>query len=249
MIHQTAVPAIPTGTDAAPVSPNQYYDEMAAALRAAGTPVPPFPSVIHRFDIAAAEAEAGVLYLLDEGKLNPAAAMTAAGAEIHEGLPSLDEAQGAGLIHSALRDGTPVIGQLESDDVHTLGLTGVPDIAQLSHAVAVPLLNRTRQRVGCLLLLGVDAFDTAHVAFIKALSGSAASSLETRELIKSQKALFEAFIQLIAGAIDSKSPYTGGHCERVPELTKMLADAACEQAEGPFADFRLSEDETGKPCT
>ena len=193
--------------------------------------------------IAAAEAEAGVLYLLDEGKLNPAAAMTAAGADIHEGLPSLDEAQGSGLIHNALRDGTPVIGQLESDDVHTLGLTGVPDIAQLSHAVAVPLLNRTRQRVGCLLLLGDDAFDTAHVAFIKALSGSAASSLETRELIKSQKALFEAFIQLIAGAIDSKSPYTGGHCERVPELTKMLADAACEQAEGPFADFRLSEDD------
>ncbi|MEI6117482.1 MAG: HD domain-containing phosphohydrolase, partial [Burkholderiales bacterium] len=193
--------------------------------------------------IAAAEAEAGVLYLIDEGKLNPAAAMTAAGADIHEGLPSLDEAQGAGLIHDALRDGIPVIGRIEGDAVHALGLTSVPDIAQLSHAVAVPLLNRTRQRVGCLLLLGVDAFDTAHVAFIKALSGSAASSLETRELIKSQKALFEAFIQLIAGAIDSKSPYTGGHCERVPELTKMLADAACEQAEGPFADFRLSEDD------
>ena len=193
--------------------------------------------------IAAAEAEAGVLYLIDEGKLNPAAAMTAAGADIHEGLPSLDEAQGAGLIHDALRDGIPVIGRIEGDAVHALGLTSVPDIAQLSHAVAVPLLNRTRQRVGCLLLLGVDAFDTAHVAFIKALSGSAASSLETRELIKSQKALFEAFIQLIAGAIDSNSPYTGGHCERVPELTKMLADAACEQAEGPFADFRLSEDD------
>ena len=193
--------------------------------------------------IAAAEAEAGVLYLLDEGKLNPAAAMNAAGADIHEGMVSLDEAEGADLIHDALRDGTPVIGRLEGDAVQTLGLTGVPDIARLSHAVAVPLLNRTRQRVGCLLLLGVDAFDTAHVAFIKALSGSAASSLETRELIKSQKALFEAFIQLIAGAIDSKSPYTGGHCERVPELTKMLADAACEQTEGPFAEFRLSEDD------
>ena len=193
--------------------------------------------------IAAAEAEAGVLYLLDDGKLNPAAAMTAAGADMREGMVSLDEAEGADLIHDALRDGTPVIGRLEGDAVGTLGLNAVPDIAQLTHAVAVPLLNRTRQRVGCLLLLGVDPFDSAHVAFIKALSGSAASSLETRELIKSQKALFEAFSQLIAGAIDSKSPYTGGHCERVPELTKMLADAACEQAEGPFADFNLSEDD------
>ena len=193
--------------------------------------------------IAAAEAEAGVLYLLDEGTLNPAAAMTAAGTDIREGLVTLDEAGEATLIHNALRDGTPAIGRLEGDDAHTLGLTRMPDITQLTHAVAVPLLNRTRQRVGCLLLLGADAFDNAHVAFIKALSGSAASSLETRELIKSQKALFEAFIQLIAGAIDSKSPYTGGHCERVPELTKMLADAACEQSEGPFADFNLSDED------
>ena len=46
-------------------------------------------------------------------------------------------------------------------------------------------------------------------------------------------------ITLLAGAIDAKSPYTGGHCERVPELAMMLARAAEETAEGPLADFRL----------
>src|SRR3546814_7707683 len=50
-------------------------------------------------------------------------------------------------------------------------------------------------------------------------------------------------ISLITGAIDAKSPYTGGHCARVPELTKMLAAAAVEAGEGPFRDFTLSEDE------
>ena len=84
--------------------------------------------------------------------------------------------------------------------------------------------------------------DNARLSFIEALSGSAAVSLETKELIRAQKQLFEAFITLIAGAIDAKSAYTGGHCARVPELTKMLARAACEQNSGPYKDFSLDED-------
>jgi len=42
-------------------------------------------------------------------------------------------------------------------------------------------------------------------------------------------------------AIDEKSPYTGGHCQRVPELTMMLADAVDAADSGPLADFRLTE--------
>ena len=58
-----------------------------------------------------------------------------------------------------------------------------------------------------------------------------------------QEALLEAFIKLIAGAIDAKSPYTGGHCQRVPELTLMLAKAACESDDPRFRDFRLQDEE------
>ena len=42
--------------------------------------------------------------------------------------------------------------------------------------------------------------------------------------------LFESLIELINTAIDEKSPYTGGHCQRVPTLTMMLAEAAHEHA-------------------
>src|SRR3546814_10015535 len=79
-------------------------------------------------------------------------------------------------------------------------------------------------------------------ALVGALRGIAAVLLETRQLIVSEKHLFKAFIALIAGAIDAKSPYTGGHCARVPELTKMLAAAAVESVDGPFRDFTLSDD-------
>jgi HD-GYP domain-containing protein (c-di-GMP phosphodiesterase class II) len=48
---------------------------------------------------------------------------------------------------------------------------------------------------------------------------------------------------VVAGAIDAKSPYTHGHCQRVPEIARMLAEAAHESDDGSLADFRLSEDE------
>ncbi|TXI73913.1 MAG: HD domain-containing protein, partial [Dechloromonas sp.] len=53
--------------------------------------------------------------------------------------------------------------------------------------------------------------------------------------------LFESFIKLINLAIDERSPYTGGHCQRVPELTMMLADAVDATTEGPLADFKLTD--------
>ncbi|TDG12184.1 transporter substrate-binding domain-containing protein [Seongchinamella unica] len=60
---------------------------------------------------------------------------------------------------------------------------------------------------------------------------------------KAQRDLMDAFIRLIAQAIDDKSPYTGGHCERVPELALMLADAATRSEAGPFREFALRDDE------
>jgi HD-GYP domain-containing protein (c-di-GMP phosphodiesterase class II) len=55
--------------------------------------------------------------------------------------------------------------------------------------------------------------------------------------------LLASFIQLIASAIDAKSSYTGGHCQRVPVLTKLLAQAACRETSGPYASFDLNEEE------
>jgi len=111
------------------------------------------------------------------------------------------------------------------------------------NAVIVPLFNRTGTLIGMMTLVREDMGDGALVRFVDALSGATAVALETRQLIASQKALFQAFIRMIADAIDAKSPYTGGHCARVPELTKMLADAAHDTDTGPFADLKLTEDD------
>ena len=108
----------------------------------------------------------------------------------------------------------------------------------------IALNNRDGQLLGTLVFL-IDerkkSLTPQRMAFVNALSSTAAVALTTQRLLEEQRNLLEAFIQLIAGAIDAKSPYTGGHCQRVPELTKMLAEAACEAKEGPFQHFSLDE--------
>ena len=116
--------------------------------------------------------------------------------------------------------------------------------------LTVPLKNHDGEVTGVLQLINardrrnrVIAFGAEITLMIEALASQAAVALDNARLIESQKQLFKAFIQLIAGAIDAKSPYTGGHCNRVPIITQMLAKAACERADGPFAAFSLTEDE------
>lgn len=56
--------------------------------------------------------------------------------------------------------------------------------------------------------------------------------------------LLHSIIKLLAGAIDAKSPYTGGHCFRVPMIANMLIQAVSDTEDGVLADFSFnSEDE------
>ena len=116
--------------------------------------------------------------------------------------------------------------------------------------LTVPLKNHDAEVVGVLQLInargaggGVVPFPAEIVPLIEALASQAAVALDNQMLLEAQKNLFRAFLQVFASAIDAKSPYTGGHCRRVPELTNMLARAAAEATDGPFADFAMSDDE------
>ena len=136
----------------------------------------------------------------------------------------------------------------ESSDKAFKPLPGLFNTDHLT-MIALPLTNRSYEHVGllCLLFRNTDELTTerekASLSFIQALSGFAAVTLESRQLLHMQEALLNSFIKLIAGAIDAKSPYTGGHCQRVPELTRMLARAACDSEDDAFKDFSLDEKE------
>ena len=78
---------------------------------------------------------------------------------------------------------------------------------------------------------------------IEALASQAAVAMDNALLMQAQEDLLDSFIILMARAVGAKSPYAGGHCERVPELTEMLTKAVCQTDTGPFADFNLTKDE------
>ncbi len=117
--------------------------------------------------------------------------------------------------------------------------------------LCVPLTNSQNEIIGVLQLLNAKTRDTDEVVafsgdiqpLIEALASQAAVALDNQQLLEAQKKLLDSFIELIASAIDAKSPYTGGHCQRVPELTKMLAKAACDENSGTFADFDLTDEQ------
>ncbi|EJM08261.1 MULTISPECIES: HD domain-containing phosphohydrolase [unclassified Pseudomonas] len=119
------------------------------------------------------------------------------------------------------------------------------------HLIGIRLHNRHDETIGLLILLVSDSGTAAdleklrpdRIAFLQAVSGAAAVSIESQRLQARQKQLLDAFIQLLAGAIDAKSPYTGGHCQRVPELTLMLAQAAAASQAPAFSAYQPSEDE------
>ncbi len=116
--------------------------------------------------------------------------------------------------------------------------------------LTVPLKNHDAEVVGVLQLINarerggaVVPFAAELVPLIEALASQAAVALDNQMLLEAQKNLFRAFLQVFASAIDAKSPYTGGHCRRVPELTNMLARAAAETEDGPFAEFVMNDDQ------
>ncbi len=115
--------------------------------------------------------------------------------------------------------------------------------------LTIPMKNHESEVIGVLQLInavdpftgGIIPFSEGNQSLVEALASQAAVALTNRTLINHLEKLFESFISLINHAIDDKSPYTGGHCNRVPDLTMMLADAVNRCSHGPLSSFHLTE--------
>lgn len=115
--------------------------------------------------------------------------------------------------------------------------------------LTMPMKNHEGEVIGVLQLLnardpvtgGVITFTAEDQRLAESLASQAAIALTNRLLIGQLETLFESLIELINTAIDDKSPYTGGHCKRVPTLTMMLAEAASATTEGPLKDFTMTD--------
>jgi HD-GYP domain-containing protein (c-di-GMP phosphodiesterase class II) len=117
--------------------------------------------------------------------------------------------------------------------------------------LSVPMKDHENEIIGVLQLTNarnrltqeVVPFSEEDRRLLETLASQAAVALSKNKLVEDFKKLFDSLIELLAKAIDEKSPYTGYHCRRVPELTMMLAEAVCNKKDGVFKDFAFSDEE------
>ena len=122
---------------------------------------------------------------------------------------------------------------------------------QTRSMLVMPMRDHDDQIIGVLQLLNslspgtgeAVAFSAADVALVESLASQAAVAINNVRLIQDTEALFESFVQVMATAIDERSPYTGGHIRRVAELTMVMAYAINASKTGYFADIAFSEEE------
>jgi len=115
--------------------------------------------------------------------------------------------------------------------------------------LTVPMKNHEDDIIGVLQLINaqdaatgaVVPFSETNVRLVESLASQAAMALTNRLLLQQLEDLFESFIKLLNKAIDEKSPYTAGHCDRVPILTMLLAEAAHASESGPLAHWHMTD--------
>ncbi|MFZ4289658.1 HD domain-containing phosphohydrolase [Variovorax sp. HJSM1_2] len=204
-----------------------------------------------------ADCSAATLFLrTDDGHIRMALRTSE---ETQEGIqfaiePSPGEGRIKPVVQVARTGETLIINNVANED--RFDLSGVVAFGrsvgmELGALLTVPLTPHKGTVLGVLQLLSVrraagpqpSPFEPEVVGFVEALAAQSAVALENQNLIQAQRELMDAIIRLVAGAVDAKSAYTGGHCERVPELAMMLAEEASKLSQGPLADFGFRTEE------
>ncbi len=117
--------------------------------------------------------------------------------------------------------------------------------------LVVPMRNHENDIIGVLQLLNSSCNKTRQVApfspdfesLTESLASQAAIAITNVKLIADMERLFESFVQVMATAIDEKSPVTGGHIRRVANLTVLMAEEINKIDEGPFKDIRYTAEQ------
>ena len=111
-----------------------------------------------------------------------------------------------------------------------------------------PMRNHENDIIGVLQLVNalnpdtreVIPFSPDYVSLTESLASQAAVSITNARLINDMEHLFESFVEVMATAIDEKSPITGGHIRRVANLTMVMAEELHKTNKPPFANAHFT---------
>lgn len=117
--------------------------------------------------------------------------------------------------------------------------------------LVVPMTNQDNEIIGVLQLLNakdpksgeIIPFGGEFVAITKSLASQAAVAITNAKLVRDMENLFDSFVNVMATAIDERSPYTGGHIKKVAALGVMICEVINGLNEGPFANVHFSKEQ------
>lgn len=119
--------------------------------------------------------------------------------------------------------------------------------------LVIPLENHEREVIGVLQLINARdeegetcAFAPAHERFISSLASQAAIALTNMQFIEDIEQLFKSFVEVMATAIDSITPYNANHTRRVALLAGELSTYLNDVHEGYWGSQYFSEERTAQ---
>lgn len=125
----------------------------------------------------------------------------------------------------------------EDNDYRTMSLLALPISNRKGNVIAVAVFLNAKDGDKNI------SFDTESQKAAQSVCNLAGLIIENRRLSDNYSQLLESFIEVLARAIDAKSPYTGSHCQRVPVIARLLATAAVQEDSGPLRNFEMSPDD------
>lgn len=208
-------------------------------------------------------ADAGILYVIHESGKVTVSLLNIRSLGLEVDSHSDNESTYSALVHSK------VVKLTESSIFNNVSIN-VPDIHnskgfnfsnnlyfdemtgyKSQSSLSIPMKSHENEIIGVLQLINAQDKRTREIIpfseedekVAENLASVAAVAMSKNKLLEDFKLLFDSLVKLIATAIDEKSSYAGGHCKRVPDLTMMIARAACESDHGIFKNFALTEEE------
>ncbi|MDD3270161.1 MAG: GAF domain-containing protein [Syntrophomonadaceae bacterium] len=119
--------------------------------------------------------------------------------------------------------------------------------------LVIPLENHEDEVIGVLQLINARNENKDLIPFaphfenvISSLASQAAIAISNMQLIADIENLFNSFVQVMATAIDSRTPYNANHTRRVALLAGELARAINQQKEGRWAEVFFTEDQVAQ---
>lgn len=224
-------------------------------------PLPELFQGVIRIICESTGADGGTLYMHDSKQnVLKAVLLTNRSLGIEEVVPEFDPLVVEGLLE------VPLSAEAGADKISAAAflrreLIAVPDVAsndafdfsgvhafdrqhsyKTARIIAAPMYA-SHASVGVLQIINPspECFVPDHLEFLEALAGQVATALHNAVLIREGENLLLALVRMVGMAIDEKSPHTAGHCQRVTELTMMLARAAADEKEGPLAAFAMDD--------